>query len=76
MTDAAFWIVRIIAVIALMFAAVAASTPPGRVPLPLRGLARLLGKHGNGEKPVSAKRKFLAFLLVLLSAAAALSGMK
>jgi hypothetical protein len=69
--ETAIWIVRIIAVIALMFAAVAVSTPPGRIPLPLRGLAKILGKYKNEEKPVSAKRKVLAFFLVVLSAAVA-----
>ena len=39
--SAALWIARIAAVVALLCAAAAVATPPGRLPLALRGLQRL-----------------------------------
>lgn len=67
-------LLRVIAVVALLGVAAAIATPRGRLPLALRGLQRMLGrpaKETAGE-PVSARRRILAFLLVLLAAATAL----
>ena len=69
-----FWIFRIIAVVALLCVAAAIATPQGRLPLALRGLQKLLRKDGvrlpesDKEQEVSAKRKFIAFIIVLLAA--------
>ena len=72
----AFQIARLIAVVALLCAAAAIATPRGRLPLALRGLAKILKKDGlqsndrTIEQPsirVSPARRLLAFLLVLLA---------
>ena len=70
---AALWIVRIAAVVALLCAAAAVATPPGRLPLALRGIQRLLRRdRGAGAAspgaPVSFRRRLLAFALVVLAA--------
>lgn len=72
---AAYWIVRIIAVVALLCVAAAIATPKGRLPLALRGLQRLLRKERGMSEPgaeteasVSAGRRLLAFVLVVLAA--------
>lgn len=69
--SAALWIARIAAVVALLCAAAAVATPPGRLPLALRGLQRLLRRdRGAGaaqEAPVSVARRLLAFALVVLA---------
>ena len=68
------WIARIIAVVALLCVAAAIATPPGRLPLALRGLQRILHRdqgrtEGASPQPqASAGRRFLAFVLVLLAA--------
>jgi len=57
---------RVAAVVAALAAAAALATPPGRLPLALRGLARLFGGRASGEEArVPAWRKALALLLVL-----------
>ena len=45
------WIGRIIAVVALLCFAAALATPPGRLPLALRGLQKMLRKDRAGEAP-------------------------
>ena len=82
MNTTAFQIVRICAVIALVCAAAALATPRGRLPLALRGLAKLLardrglsesaGAAGGCAQPVSGGRRALAFFLVLLATLLAL----
>ena len=70
--SATLWIARIAAVVALLCAAAAVATPPGRLPLALRGLQRLLRRdRGAGaaqEASVSVARRLLAFALVVLAA--------
>ena len=82
MNTAAFQITRICVVIALVCVAAALATPKGRLPLALRGLARLLARErGQAQstavegcrcQSVSAGKRMLAFLLVLLAAILAL----
>ncbi|MBR2837765.1 MAG: hypothetical protein IKE55_03175 [Kiritimatiellae bacterium] len=75
MPSAAFQLLRVAAVVALMCAAAALATPPGRLPLALRGVARLLraGRRGGGggdaEEKVPLWKKSVAFALVLAAAA-------
>ena len=61
---------RVAAVVALVCAAAALATPPGRLPLVLRGLARLFcgGRQGDDEAKVPGWKKILAFVLVLVAA--------
>ena len=73
----ALQIARLVAVVALLCAAAAIATPKGRLPLALRGLAKLLARDrgqarstavdGYRVQSVSAGKRFLAFLLVLLA---------
>ena len=77
----AFQIARLVAVVALLCAAAAIATPKGRLPLALRGLAKMVGSFGvsglrgsevkqprNHATPQpSARKRGLAFLLVLLA---------
>ena len=44
--NAALQIARLVAVLALVCVAAAIATPKGRLPLALRGLAKMLGKDG------------------------------
>ena len=65
-------------VILLIVVAAALATPPGRLPLAVRGIARTLGKDVSAglfgrEGVVSVRRKALAFLLVVLAAIIAIS---
>ena len=66
MTAALVQILRIVAVVALLYVSAALATPPGRLPLALRGLAKMLGRRsaadGGGDGRVSAGRRFAAFL--------------
>lgn len=77
MTGTALQIARLVAVIALVCVAGALATPPGRLPLALRGLQRLMRKD-RGEASVDAAprasvaRRLLAFVLVLTALALAL----
>lgn len=66
-----FQIIRIIAVVALLGVAAAILTPPGRLPLALRGLNNLLGRPVTDPAgaSVSPRRRAFAFLLVLLALA-------
>ena len=67
----ALQIVRIVAVIALVCVAGALATPKGRIPLALRGVARLFKISGE-EQQVPGWKKLVAFLLVLGAIAIAL----
>ena len=73
MNTVAFQIVRICAVIALVCVAAALATPKGRLPLALRGLAKVLddGRAGSMTPPRRFHRnrptRMLAFILVLLA---------
>ncbi len=72
--NAAIQILRLAAVIGLVVGAAALATPPGRLPLAVRGLAKVLARGRPGgvgapeTRPVSARRRLLAFLLVALAA--------
>ena len=68
--NTAFQILRIVAVMALVCVAAAMATPKGRLPLALRGLAKLLRQDAAGT--VSAGKRALAFLLVILAIVLAL----
>ena len=68
-------IARLVAVVALLCVAAAIATPKGRLPLALRGLAKLLA-HDRGpsiavdcsrQQSVSGGKRTLAFGLVLLA---------
>lgn len=73
-------LVRVILVILLVVFAAALSTPKGRLPLAIRGLARILKKETNPtlnthnsslntrEAPVPVWKKTLAFILVIIAA--------
>ena len=75
-------IVRLVAVLALLCAAAAIATPKGRLPLALRGVAKLLARdRGQAQstavdgcrlQSVSAGKRTLAFLLVVLAVILAL----
>ena len=73
--SAAIQIARLTAVLALLCVAAALATPKGRLPLALRGLAKLLGKDGiqtfehseHSNIQVSLARRLLAFLLIVLA---------
>ena len=67
----ALQIVRIVAVIALVCVAGALATPKGRIPLALRGVAKLF-KISSEEQQVPGWKKLVAFLLVLGAIAIAL----
>ena len=62
---------RFVPVIGLLAVAALLATPPNRLPLALRGLRKMLGRPGGTEKerdrPVSALRRLLAFVLILLA---------
>ena len=64
----------VVLVIALLGAAAALATPPGRLPLALRGVYRILKKDRGGcaappsSGPAPLWRRILAFFLVLLAA--------
>lgn len=70
-------LVRVILVILLVVTAAVLSTPKGRLPLAVRGLAKILRKDASQSgltrrssqaEPVPAWKKFLAFILVILAA--------
>lgn len=73
-----FELVRLVAVIALVVVAAALATPPGRLPLALRGLVKIM-RRDNGTTAMNATKatapvwkRALAFVLVLAAAALAL----
>ena len=73
----AFQITRLVAILALLCVAAAIATPKERLPLALRGVAKLLARdRGQAQstaadsrrlQSVSAGKRFLALLLVLLA---------
>ena len=79
--NAALQIARLVAVLALVCVAAAIATPRGRLPLALRGLAKMVGSCGvpklRGSEvkqpcnPVtpqpSVRRRAFAFILVILA---------
>ena len=75
-------IARLVAVLALLCVAAAIATPKGRLPLALRGVAKLLARdRGQAQstavdgcrlQSVSAGKRTLAFLLVVLAVILAL----
>ena len=67
-------LIIVVLVIALLGAAAALATPPGRLPLALRGVYRIMRKD-RGESaappdsgPVPLWRRVLAFILVVIAA--------
>ena len=67
----AFQIVRILVVLALVCIAAALATPKGRLPLALRGVAKLF-HISSDEQTVPVWKRLLAFVLILLAAVLAL----
>ena len=57
---------RLVAVLALVCVAAALATPKGRLPLALRGIAKLF-RISCEEQTVPAWKRLLAFVLVLLA---------
>ena len=64
-------IARLVAVLALLCVAAAIATPKGRLPLALRGVARIFGVRGE-EQTVPAWKRAVAFVLVLFAVLLAL----
>ena len=72
-----FQIARLVAILALLCVAAAIATPKGRLPLALRGVAKLLARDreqaqstavdGCRVQSVSAGKRALAFSLVILA---------
>ena len=68
---------RIATVIALLCVSAALATPPGRLPLALRGIKKIMRKDlglapdATTNATVSPRRRFLAFLVALLAVAVA-----
>ena len=73
--NTALQLARLVAVLALICIAAAIATPKGRIPLALRGLAKLLARDRGRSiavddtrlQSVSGGKRTLAFLLVLLA---------
>ena len=67
-------LIIVVLIIALLGAAAALATPPGRLPLALRGVYRIMRKdRGESAAPPAAGpaplwRRILAFFLVVLAA--------
>lgn len=78
-------LIAMVIVMALIVSAAVLSTPKGRLPLAIRGLAKLLKKEQNPtlnthnsalntrEAPVPTWRKVLAFILVIIALLLAIS---
>ena len=64
-------IARFVAVLALLCVAAAIATPSGRLPLALRGVAKLFRISGE-EQTIPVWKRLLAFVLVLLAVILAL----
>lgn len=63
-------ILRVVAVLALLGGAAAIATPRRRLPLALRGVCRIMKRDrgesaADGREKVPARRRLLAFALVL-----------
>ena len=76
----ALQVARLVAVLSLLIAAALLATPPGRLPLALRGVYRILRRDSGLPEDAAAMRgaasgrkRALAFLLVLAAAALALA---
>ena len=67
----ALQIARLVAVVALLCVAAAIATPKGRLPLALRGVAKLFRISGE-EQIVPVWKRLLAFVLVILAVILAL----
>ena len=71
-------IVRMIAVIALLIVAAVLATPPGRMPLAMRGILRILRRDRGEKVPMTNDcaapgwKRLVAFLLVLAAATLAM----
>jgi len=70
-------IARLLAVLVLLIVAALLATPPGRLPLALRGVYKIIHRdRGLSETPVSTTaptwKRVLAFILVLIAAVLAL----
>ena len=67
-------VAKVAAVIALLCVAAAIATPPGRLPLALRGLHRIMRRDAGAAAGsdcagrVSSVRRTVAFILVVLAA--------
>ena len=76
----ALQVARLLGVLALLIVAALLATPPGRLPLALRGVYRILRRdRGLPEDPAAmasttapTRKRLLAFVLVLVAAALAL----
>ena len=67
----ALQVARLVAVLALLCVAAAIATPKGRLPVALRGVARIFGVRGE-EQQIPGWKKTLAFALVVLAVILAL----
>lgn len=77
---AAWQVARLVGVLALLAAAAAAATPPGRLPLALRGVYRILRRDAGLPEDrrkmhgaASAGRRALAFAAIVLAVVLALA---
>ena len=67
-------VIRLVAVMALLFAAAALATPKGRLPLALRGVMKVMRRDrgeaapDGEERAVPAWRRLVAFLAVVAAA--------
>jgi hypothetical protein len=73
-------VVKVVLVMALLVFAALISSPKGRLPLALRGLKKIINSdfgindaRNDQSQRVSVKRRFLAFILVILAIAIAIS---
>ena len=64
---AALQIARLVVILALLGLAAAIATPKGRLPLALRGLAKLLGRREVAPPQPSPVKRLIALSLVLLA---------
>jgi len=79
MSNTAIQILRMTTVLGLLIAAAALATPPGRLPLALRGVYRIMKRDGAlsdrtapGETSAPIWKRISAFLLVIISLVLAL----
>ncbi len=73
MAEWGFQIARLVAVVLLVGGAAALATPPGRLPLALRGVMRILHRDRGMMPPTAVKatasifKRFLAFVMILFA---------
>lgn len=65
-------LISVIVVMALVVTAAVLSTPKGKLPLAVRGLAKLMKRDGRAAdvpkiEPVPVYRKLIAFVLVIIA---------